>query len=35
MRHGREALERLAAGPRPDVILLDLLMPLLDGWHLI
>jgi CheY-like chemotaxis protein len=33
--NGRDALERLAAGPRPDVILMDMLMPVLDGWRLI
>lgn len=30
--HGAEALEVLGAGPRPDAILLDLMMPVLDGW---
>ena len=30
---GREALDRLRAGPLPDVILLDLLMPTMDGWE--
>jgi len=31
---GREALARLrGAGPRPDLILLDLVMPNVDGWH--
>jgi CheY-like chemotaxis protein len=30
--NGREALVRLRAGPMPDLILLDMLMPILDGW---
>ena len=30
--NGEEALDRLRAGPRPDLILLDMLMPVLDGW---
>jgi two-component system, chemotaxis family, chemotaxis protein CheY len=29
-RHGREALDRVAAEP-PDLILLDLMMPVMDG----
>jgi two-component system cell cycle sensor histidine kinase/response regulator CckA len=33
--NGHAALERLASGPRPDVILLDMLMPVLDGWQLL
>jgi len=31
--NGREALEYLHAGDRPDVILLDLMMPVMDGWE--
>ncbi len=30
--HGRDALDRLLAGPAPDLILLDLMMPEMDGW---
>lgn len=30
--HGGEALDALASDGRTDVILLDLLMPVLDGW---
>jgi CheY-like chemotaxis protein len=30
---GRRALDLLRAGPVPDLILLDMLMPVLDGWH--
>jgi CheY-like chemotaxis protein len=30
---GREALALLAKGPRPDLILLDLMMPVMDGWE--
>lgn len=30
--HGQRALELLRAGPRHDVVLLDLLMPVLDGY---
>jgi CheY-like chemotaxis protein len=29
--NGREALDALATSPRPDVILLDLMMPVMDG----
>jgi CheY-like chemotaxis protein len=31
--NGREALDRLRRGPRPCVILLDLMMPVLNGWE--
>ena len=30
--NGREALQVLKSGPRPDAILLDLMMPVMDGW---
>jgi CheY-like chemotaxis protein len=30
--HGREALETLRCGLRPAAILLDLMMPVMDGW---
>ena len=30
---GQQALEYLAHNPAPDLILLDMLMPVLDGWH--
>jgi CheY-like chemotaxis protein len=30
--HGREALAQLGALPTPAVILLDLAMPVMDGW---
>lgn len=31
--NGQEALDHLRMGPRPDLIVLDMLMPILDGWH--
>ena len=31
--NGREALDRLQAMPPPSVILLDLMMPVMDGWQ--
>ena len=30
--NGREAIEHLRRAPRPDLILLDMLMPVADGW---
>ena len=31
--NGKQALERLYAGVHPCVILLDLMMPVMDGWQ--
>ena len=31
--NGREALEYLHQASKPDVILLDLMMPVMDGWE--
>jgi CheY-like chemotaxis protein len=31
--NGREALDYLHAGRHPDIILLDLMMPVMDGWE--
>jgi CheY-like chemotaxis protein len=31
--NGREALDYLHQATRPDVILLDLMMPIMDGWE--
>ncbi|MBX5482933.1 MAG: response regulator [Myxococcaceae bacterium] len=30
--HGAEAIDLLRAGVRPSLILLDLMMPIMDGW---
>jgi CheY-like chemotaxis protein len=32
---GEQALEILARGPRPRIILLDLMMPVMNGWELL
>jgi CheY-like chemotaxis protein len=31
--NGREALDRLRSGPRPCVVVLDLFMPVMNGWE--
>jgi CheY-like chemotaxis protein len=31
--NGKQALERLTSGVHPCVILLDLMMPIMDGWQ--
>jgi CheY-like chemotaxis protein len=31
--HGKEALALLAEGTRPSVVLLDLMMPVMNGWE--
>jgi CheY-like chemotaxis protein len=32
LANGRQALDYLRCGNRPDLILLDMLLPVLDGW---
>jgi CheY-like chemotaxis protein len=32
-RHGEEGLQRLRMGDRPAVVLLDLMMPVMNGWQ--
>jgi CheY-like chemotaxis protein len=32
--NGREALDRLLDGPRPGLVIVDLVMPVLSGWEL-
>lgn len=32
-RHGQEALDALAGGAQPNLIVLDLMMPVLNGWE--
>jgi CheY-like chemotaxis protein len=31
--NGQEALEYLRSAPQPNIILLDLMMPVMDGWE--
>jgi CheY-like chemotaxis protein len=31
--NGRDALDLIEGGLRPDLILLDVMMPVMDGWH--
>ncbi len=33
--NGLEAMQRLEAGPLPDLILVDLMMPVMNGWQLL
>ena len=32
-RHGAEALELLCSGTRPELVLLDMMMPVMNGWE--
>src|SRR4051794_12294410 len=31
--NGQQALQALSNSPPPDIIILDMLLPVLDGWH--
>jgi CheY-like chemotaxis protein len=31
--NGQQAIDLMRRGDKPDLILLDMLMPVLDGWH--
>lgn len=33
-RHGKDALELLRSKPQPNIVLLDLMMPVMDGWQM-
>ncbi len=33
-RHGKDALDLLRAKPHPNLVLLDLMMPVMDGWQM-
>ncbi len=33
-RHGKDALELLRTKPQPNIVLLDLMMPVMDGWQM-
>jgi CheY-like chemotaxis protein len=34
-RNGSEAISYLRSGPHPSLVLLDLMMPVLDGWQVL
>ncbi len=33
-RHGKDALQLLRTKPHPNIVLLDLMMPVMDGWQM-